>query len=287
MKSLAILGVFYDGYKDTWEDFFNLFNKNWKSCPYPKYVVNNSCNINKDGFTIINAGENAEFSKKIQVAIQTIKEDYVLVLLEDFVLGKEIKSDPLIEIMGSIEKLDADYYVMPICEFNKSYRSSKKALGKNVFFLDNKDGYTLNCQPSIWKKDFLGERIGKLNFNAWVFEGVYRLDCDKRKPNYLEKCFCDKREPLNLVHTIVQGKIIPSAYKALVKKGYVLKCSRQQLTFWENLKRKVRLQLSRILPHSLKKLLKSKSSSSVLDSYKEEIQKVRKDLFFEQHEMVH
>ena len=39
-QDLAIVGIWYDGYYDIWEDFLELKEKFWKDCPYTMYIVN-------------------------------------------------------------------------------------------------------------------------------------------------------------------------------------------------------------------------------------------------------
>jgi len=42
---LCIVGIFFDGYYDIWEDFLELFNRNWPDCPYPVYIVDGTKNL--------------------------------------------------------------------------------------------------------------------------------------------------------------------------------------------------------------------------------------------------
>ena len=69
---LAIVGIWYDGYYDIWEDFLELKEKFWPDCPYPMYIVNQTKELTyekKYDATVIHAGADAEYSKKIQTAI--------------------------------------------------------------------------------------------------------------------------------------------------------------------------------------------------------------------------
>lgn len=106
-KDLAIVGIFWDGYYDMWEDFLELKEKFWKDCPYPLYIVNQAKNLNfqkKYDVTVIHAGESAEYSKKVQTALAQIDSDYFLLLLDDFFFSAEIQGavfDETISFMKS------------------------------------------------------------------------------------------------------------------------------------------------------------------------------------------
>ena len=73
MHKLAIVGTFYDGYYDLWEDFLELFYTNWPDCPYPLYIVNDEKELSfkkEYKVNVIHAGHKAEYSQRVQTAVK-------------------------------------------------------------------------------------------------------------------------------------------------------------------------------------------------------------------------
>ena len=95
--------------------------------------------------------------------------------------------------------------------------------------------YAVSLQAGIWKKDFLKEKVGTENYNAWKFE-IDRINEEKvasKEP--MEGCVYDDRNILQIQHGIVQGKYLPEAVKYFDRRGYHLDQSRRSvMTFREN-----------------------------------------------------
>lgn len=276
-KRLAIVGIFYDGYYDIWEDFLELFSKNWSDCPYPVYIVNGAKNLdfNKDyNVTVLHAGENAEYSKKVQTALELIDTDYYLLLLEDFFIEKKILENPLADILNSMDNNQISYLRMPMPEFLVGQKSNRyKYDNKTGFkYISNKDEYTVTCQPSIWKKEFLSKCIGTDNYNAWIFEGIYTYSKYAHSSDFLKECRINLLNPLGLRHGAVQGKILPNVYDDFKKAGYVFKNKREVLDAKQYEKHLRKQKLKGIIPQPFQKIIKKIiKSESVVDRYKEQI----------------
>lgn len=267
---LAIVGIFYDGYYDIWEDFLELIEKNWKNNPYPIYIVNNEKDITfekKYNINVLHAGVEAEYSKKVQKAIECIDADYYLLLLEDFFVSKKVNNRKIAAIMEKMEREKLKYYRMTIPDF-----LTKKDLKNPIGFIDESFEYTVSCQPSIWKKDFLKKCIGAENYNAWIFEGIYSKSKQAHTKDFLKGCMYDYTNPLELRHGYVQGKMLPSVYEYFSKEGYYFKAKRGRMT-----KKQYRLYIGktiiksyfpRKIQNKIKKLL---NGQSVLEKYDVEI----------------
>ena len=284
---LAVVGIFFDGYYDLWEDFLELFQQRWKDCPYPFYIVNNEKKLNfekKYNVTVLHAGKDAEYSRKVQYAIQTIDADYFLLLLEDFFVESNLERDVLESIIKLMEKEDYKYYRLQMPEFYGKGRKKRYTDKKYPFLtrIGSSEEYTLTCQPSIWEKKFLDECIGKENYNAWVFEGIYCYSKEAHSKEFLEKCRIDYNNPLKLRHGAVQGKLLPNVYNDFVESGYVFKTNRAVFSgkaYRTYLKKR---RLKKIIPLRLQKLIKRfVHTESVVERYKEEIIYIMKKMRIE------
>lgn len=277
---LAIVGIFYDGYEDLWYDFINLFKKNWQDCPYPLYIVNNSKELNPEkanieGIEVLHAGDDAEYSRKVQLATTQIDADRYLFLLEDFFIYKRIDNAKIEEILDYVQNEEIEYYTLPMLEFVDKKEKEKASPFNDVYKIGKEKEYLFSCQPSIWKREFIANLIGKENYNAWIFEGIYAR-CDKlRNEEFLSKSLVDYRNVLNLKHGAVQGKMLPKTVKVLKKNGYLLtsprgKLSKKQLfvRFVKGIVRKV----FTVLPAP--KFVKARTQS-VFAKYGEEIDRLK------------
>ncbi len=283
-KNLAIVGIFYDGYYDIWEDFLELFERNWPDCPYPLYIVDAEKKLSyakEYRVTVLNAGCNAEYSKKVQMAIKDIDTDYLLLLLEDFFIYKPVDTKEFIKLFDLVKKKGIDYYCIPSTEFSGGAKQERESEAGHPYMrkFNDKDDYTVSCQPAIWNKEFLKECIGRENYNAWIFEGVYAHAKESHTPEFLSKLRIDYRNPLNIRHGAVQGKILPEVYKDITDTGYVFRNKREILDYKSDKLHKIKQKLIGVLPENIKKLIKlTLPNVSVSEKYKEQTLEVMKKM---------
>lgn len=278
MNKLTILGVFFDGYKDLWPDFINLFKRHWPDCPFELFIVSNvDESYDIDGIKVLSAGHDAEYSRKIQYALKNIDSDYYLVLLEDFFFSQRVDTNLFFSLLKYIEDNQIRYYAMPMVGFLHNYKGKKNSNRPGERFLSERAEYTLNCQPSIWKREYLTECIGTENYNAWVFEGLFSKINVRYKSLFVDKCIVNLTNPLSIVHGVVQGKFIQSSYKTLSNDGYFFDSNRMMATRKESCKRFLKVNIRRLLPYSfrraIKKIFKPKS---VMKSYEDTITSIIK-----------
>lgn len=230
---MAILMVGYDPYDDIWGDFFTLYKKNWADCPYKIYLADNVRGYDMPGLTVIHGGEEAEWSRKVQKALNVIQEKYVCLLLEDFYFGMPVDNKTVMEALDLMDRDNLKYYKL------NTFSKIKTPAYKNYPYLHVLPGnleYAISLQAGIWRKDFLEEKVGTENYNAWKFE-IDRINEEKLGSSEpLEGCVFDERNILQIQHGVVQQKYLPEAIKFFEKRGYHLDQSkRSTMSFRENL----------------------------------------------------
>lgn len=282
MEKLVIVGIFYDGYYDLWEDFLECFERFWPDCPYKKYIVNNNRELEyekKYNVELIHAGKSAEYSRKVQIALKSIDADYYLLLLDDFFMGKKIYKDPLSDVIQFMKAENIEYYSMPLKEFQNN---KAKKIYKNISYLRKilpKSEYTVSCQPAIWKKDFLKACIGEENYNAWVFEGIYTKSELAHSEWFLERLCVDQRNLLHLYHGALQGALIPDTYKYFLNIGYRFRTKRKMLSNQQYRKHKGKAKIKALVPISVEKIVKKYlRTNSVIEKYSKEINETMKKM---------
>ncbi len=157
---MKILVLSCDKYSATWEPFFKLLDKYYdnhpevylvcetKKCPYSKTI-----NVNSNIWT-----------KRFREALKNIKDDYVLVLLDDFFIRKKVDTKRIDEVLKSFDKNTI------VFNFEKKYRKTEKYSNIDGFEIQkNRQIYLNSCQPSIWDRKKLIERLSK-DQSAWEWE---------------------------------------------------------------------------------------------------------------------
>lgn len=229
---MAIVMIGYDGYDDVWKDFFTLYQKNWADCPYKIYLADGEKGYDMPGLTVIHAGKDAEWSRKVQKALEVVEEKYICLLLEDFYFGSPVDNKIVAEALDIMERDQLKYY--KLTTFSKIKTASYQGI-PYLHVLPGNLEYAVSLQAGIWEKDFLKEKVGTENYNAWKFE-IDRINEEKlasKEP--MEGCVYDDRNILQIQHGIVQGKYLPEAVKYFDRRGYHLDQSRRSvMTFREN-----------------------------------------------------
>ena len=272
---IAIVGIFWDGYYDLWEDFLELKEKFWKNSPYPTYIVNQIKDlsyIKKYDVNVIHAGEDAEYSRKVQTALEKIDADYYVLLLDDFFFGNEINGGILDDRISFMKSNNICYYGMPLPEFRSTIKGSSFKGNKHILNIESTAEYTVCCQPAIWEKEFLKKCIGDGNYNAWVFEAIYIYSKDAHTSTFLSKCKNDLSNPLCLRHGALQGKMVPNTISFFKNMGYCMKNKREILGRYPYFVHNVKATLKEIMPFSLQRLMKKfVNTNSVADRYMDSV----------------
>lgn len=230
-KDMSIIIIGFDGYKDLWNDFFELFNRFWRDCPFEVIFVNNLFEIEPKGITVLHAGEHAEWSKKVRLALEQVDSPYVLLLLEDFFIGKKIDTKEVLNTIDYIKTKNLNYY--KLTNMNRAIKKGKQPIDNKdyLFQISEDDEYGVSLQAAIWKKTFLADLIGIGNYNAWKFEfdRVHAMNSTEKEAR--DGCVYDSRNILNIKHGVMQGKYLPNTLNYFKKIGIKLNTSRPIMTY--------------------------------------------------------
>lgn len=249
--NLTILVVGFDGYHDVWNHFFELINKNWPDRPRT-ILADNELTPHYVGVEVISAGKDAEWSKKVQVALEQINTPYVLLLLEDFFIAEPVNNNVINETLHLISENDIWFYQVLVQLLNqKQIKGAPYKGNKNIHIVPSDKKYGINLQAAIWKTEFLKKKVGTENYNAWQFE-IRQLGTE----NYNIKgihYLIDDRNILNIEHAVVQSKYLPGTLKRLDKLGYRIdRNERQMLSTKQNFDYNLKLFM---YAHTPKKLI--------------------------------
>ena len=256
-KDMTIVFIGFDGYSDLWDDCFKLFNMFYKDNPYRTLFINNIKEVSYPGIETFHAGEDAEWSKKVQLAIKECDTPYICLLLEDFLVGEKIDNKLVEDTVDYIKKENIRYFKlvnMSRAVKNKDCQYKNK---EYLHIIPEDDEYGVSLQAAIWKKEYLKELLGEDNYNAWIFE-FNRVKEAKEKPNTpKEGCVFDERNILNLKHGVVQSKYLPNTVRYFEKKGIKLNINREVMSYGQYYKTRLISKGKYIIPKKMRNKIKS------------------------------
>ena len=255
-KDMTIVFIGFDGYSDLWNDCFKLFNMFYKDNPYRTLFINNIKEVSYPGIETFHAGEDAEWSKKVQLAIKEAGTPYICLLLEDFFIGKTIDNIEIEKTVELIKKDNLKYYKLVNLSRAVKNRDAQYKDYKYLHIIPEDDEYGVSLQAAIWNKEYLKELLGEDNYNAWIFE-FNRVKEAKGKPNTpKEGCVFDDRNIFNFKHGVVQSKYIPGTIKYFKKIGIELNVQRQVMSYAQYYKIRLISKGKYALPKSFRKKVK-------------------------------
>jgi hypothetical protein len=226
MNKTAVLISSCDRYQDLWKPFFTLFFKYWPDCPYPVYLSTNHGRYDDPRVKIIAMGDDTDWSSGFRSAMKMIPYQYVIILMEDYLLMKRVDTEKIERLITYMDKKKAGCLrLIP-------------SPGPDLPCPDNEDvggiskgsDYRLSLQAAIWNKNILLNLL-RNGETAWELE----LKGTKRT-NELDVPFLSVKNnpPIHYFCTaVVKGKWVKEAVDLCRKEGIEvnLKIRPMQTTF--------------------------------------------------------
>lgn len=168
MSDIAVVVMSCD--KNTWllDVFFERFFFEWKNCQYDIYLVMEEKKYNYKDYSInvFTTSKNTKWCARLKKALNCIKEKYVLIFLDDFILESAVNTELLEEYIKIIKENNLSNLILtPVDnEKNDNFNLDSKIIKRNRF-----GRYKTSLQCGIWEKSILEELLLDTE-NAWEFE---------------------------------------------------------------------------------------------------------------------
>ena len=99
-----------DKFSDLWDANITLLEKNWANRGVDTYIVTDApTQKTYENVKILAAGEGTEITERISFALETVKTEYVIFLLDDYFLTEPINDAKIYYCMSAMEKEQLDY----------------------------------------------------------------------------------------------------------------------------------------------------------------------------------
>ena len=243
--NIDLLVVSCDSFSDVWKPFFKSFRYYWKDCGLNIFLLSNEKECEELNVNTIRVGADISWSDNLIKAIDNLKSEYVVLLLEDLFIVDKVSSNYFDEISRWIELNSPNYL-----RLTTSYKP--KVFDKLVGKLPHKTPYKASLMPSIWKKSIL-KQILKSGESAWDFEIKGSLRASK-----YDSFYALQKNMINYDNAIIKGSwrrsIINNSFYSL----NINTISRPIMTISEEFiyfLRKKRSKLFNKLPNFFKNLL--------------------------------
>jgi hypothetical protein len=248
--SLAVLVVSCDKYSDLWRPFFDSFRRFWPDCPFNVYLLSNTTSYDVVGVRNILSGNDVSWSDSLRKGVSQLKEDYVLLFLDDLLLHRPVNTKRVSEILSWAIESNVNYLRM-----NPMNNKPDKSFNEFVGILSKGVIYRTSTVLSVWKKEALLDLL-KPGESAWDFEVHGSVRSDK-----YDKFYASWKDCFAVTNAVIKGKWCREAVKKSKSLGIKIDLnSRDIMTLGETIVygfKKLRSRILSSLPAKYRRKIKS------------------------------
>ena len=165
MSNCTVLVSSCDKYSDLWRPLFNLFYKYWPDCTYPVFLITEEKKIEIDGVKSLSLGKNKDWSSLILDSLGVVESPYVLLMLEDFFIRRNVDSTKIDELLELMEQDN-----ISMLRLIPRPGPSVKVVGEDRYGAISANApYRVSTQAALWRVDIL-KALLKIGESAWEFE---------------------------------------------------------------------------------------------------------------------
>lgn len=183
-KRCSILVNSCDAFNDVWDLFFKALDIQWPDCSYDIYLSTETKKYdNNMGVKVLNyLPKNGKdcWGKRLKVALSKIETDYVMIVLDDFVLSEAFTGQSMIESV--MNWMDENQEIGVFYIHKHPYVIQEKTPFEGFGEMPQKCDYKLTTGIAIWRKEYLNKCLKGIE-TPWEWE----LYATKRAWRFIEK----------------------------------------------------------------------------------------------------
>jgi hypothetical protein len=211
-SSVAVFICSGDGRRDVLDRILPSVLKFWPDCPYPIYVGLNSCIRPLRGGTAVLAPA-SEWYRECAFQLTQVTQDYVIVILDDFLVGAPVDQVRLTELVEDSVTLDLAYLrLVPLGRSLPARLTGWRPpeLKPGIERVRTGRPFYSSLQIAIWRKGYLQSMLQK-PLSIWEFEH----ECSPESVH----CAIKDRPPIVYRHVVERGRWLPDARLLLQRAG--------------------------------------------------------------------
>lgn len=212
----VVLVVSCDKYADLWEPFFELFQRFWPDCPFNVYLLSNRISTGAPKVNNLLVGDDISWSDSLSKGLGQIKEEYVLLFLDDLFLHDYVNTKEILEVFNWILESKPNYVRMnPSQKPDKPHNNLVGIVSKGTI-------YRTSTVLSVWKRDVLMSLL-KPGESAWDFEVYGSVRSDSYNAFY-----STRENRFSVINGVIKAKWQRSAVKKLKPLGVDIDLSKRK-----------------------------------------------------------
>jgi len=152
-------------FQEAWDPFFILFRKFWPDCPYKVYMSTDRGGRND--VEVLKQLDNMDrgWSSNLLSSLERMKEDRVILFLEDFFLTGKVDTDSVRRLVRHVHDQGLGCLRMFPCPGPSAPWPHCESLG----FIRRGDDYRVSTQVAVWDRRTLAALLRE-GETAWQFE---------------------------------------------------------------------------------------------------------------------
>lgn len=188
------------------------------------YFFTETVNVNSDVFTTVKTGK-GEWSDRLRIGLQSIKDEYIIYLQEDMWLSKPVNKQVLQEVINFALSNGTKLIKLNSSEVFVTKPTDTIIGGLRVAEMDNqKSDFLMSHQVSIWQKSFLISQLPP-NEHPWrnerkgtkrmrkLNERLFHIDLfsENEKPAINDNRSIDNRSAYNTIsqNGMLNSRVLP------------------------------------------------------------------------------
>jgi hypothetical protein len=161
----ALLVISCDAYADLWKPFFTLLDRHWPDCPFPVYLGAGQLTYDNPSVAMLRSDGGRDWSRCVLDYLHQLPHTHVLLMLEDFLLRKAVRTTDVIDCLAYARQHAAIQVRLLPRPAPTDRLPDEKLIGESAAG----SPYRLSTQAAIWNREALCALL-RPGESIWDFE---------------------------------------------------------------------------------------------------------------------
>lgn len=170
MKKCAVIVNSCDKNIDLLDNFFDLFRRFWRNCPYQVFLNVERTEYKTDHVQTVVCNQNISWCRRLRKCVEKSEAKYVILLLDDFYFEDAVKQNLLDDVISYMEQNES---IISFC-FDTIPMDSEKSQYTGYLKRKARGKYRHCLQAGIWRSDYLLSALD-IEASPWDFEVTYNF----------------------------------------------------------------------------------------------------------------
>ena len=243
-KDIAMMVVSCDAYSLLGNIYFDLQERYMNWFEYDRFFVLEKRDFFRNGVKTIKCGDDCNWSGKVLRALEHIPHKYILFMLEDYFIGKDVDREKFLYALQVMKNNNLKYYKITNLPKLKKHSSIEPYLSD----IPSNKRYGINLQAAIFEREFLIEILAGEDRSAWKTETDLLDKVTDKYEHNLTGCVVDRRNIIDVHNGVIKGKWVPETINYFQKHNYKIPLGNREVLSktWMS-----KMKLKRMISHTL------------------------------------